>query len=252
MRTSTVEADVQKNYREVLDRITTSAERAGRDPREVRLVVVTKGHPAEVVAAAIAAGARLLGENYAEEGIAKMQAVDAHRGVEWHMIGHIQSRKAQIVCQRYQWVHSLDSARLANRLDRFAGELGLRLPVLLECNVSGEQSKYGLPASVKEEWEALVPQVEQIVNLPNLQARGLMTMAPFLPEPENARPYFRRLAHLREFLAARFPQAPWSELSMGMSADFEVAVQEGATLVRVGTSILGPRNRAQPPQQVIE
>jgi pyridoxal phosphate enzyme (YggS family) len=243
MKADTIDVDVHRNYREVLERITGAAERAGRDPQEVRLVVVTKGHPVEMVEAAVAAGARLLGENYAEEGIAKMQAVGSTGGVEWHMIGHVQSRKAQIVCQHYQWVHSLDSSKLANRLDRFAGELRIRLPVLLECNVSGEQSKYGLPTSVKEEWEALVPQVAQIVSLPNLQVRGLMTMAPFLSEPEDARPYFRRLAHLREFLAARFPHVIWSELSMGMSADFEVAVQEGATLVRVGTSILGPRTR---------
>lgn len=254
MKTIESERVILGNYQEVMERIAAAARRGGRLPGDVRLVVVTKGHPVQVAAAAVAAGARRLGENYPEEGIGKQRALAelAHAAgwpgeagrIEWHMIGHIQSRKAELVARNYDYVHSLDSLKLARRLDRFAGEAGHRLPALLECNVSGEASKYGLPAAQMEDWPALFPQVGEILSLPNLEVHGLMTMAPFFPYPEQARPYFTRLAQLRDRLAARFPKTDWRELSMGMSADYEVAVQEGATLVRVGTAIFGPRTVA--------
>jgi pyridoxal phosphate enzyme (YggS family) len=188
-----------------------------------------------------AAGAHRLGENYVEEGIAKIEALAGLTGIEWHMIGHIQSRKAQPVSEYFHWVHSLDSLKLARRLDRFSGEAHRKIPALLECNVSAEESKFGLPAAREQDWERLLPEIEAILGLPNLQVCGLMTMAPFLPDAEAARPFFRRLRGLRDFLAGRFPGSNWTELSMGMSGDFEIAVQEGATLVRVGQAILGPR-----------
>jgi pyridoxal phosphate enzyme (YggS family) len=159
------------------------------------------------------------------------------------MIGHVQSRKAEEVVRHYDWLHSLDSLKLARRLDRFAAETGRRLPVLLECNVSGEESKSGWPASQPEAWDQLAPEVEEILGLNHLEVRGLMTMAPFLPDPEGARPFFRCLVRLRDWLASRYQQTRWDQLSMGMSADFEVAVQEGATLVRVGSAILGSRTK---------
>ena len=162
------------------------------------------------------------------------------------MIGHVQSRKADLIAEHYHWVHSLDSLKLAQRLDRCAAELGRTIPVLLECNTSGEQSKFGWPAWQEQRWPDLLPEVSQIVALPNLQVRGLMTMAPFLPEMEEARPYFRRLCQLQAFLASQLPQVAWDELSMGMSADFMVAIQEGATIVRVGTAIMGSRPPARP------
>jgi hypothetical protein len=207
----------------------------------VRLVVVTKGHPLETVRAAVSAGARLLGENYVEEARGKIQAMPEAAWIEWHMIGHVQSRKARQVCQYFEWVHSLDSLKLANRLDRFAGEAGHSLPVLLECNMSGEQTKSGWAAWQEERWDRLAAELAPLLELPNLQVRGLMTMAPFFDQAEPARPYFQLLRRLRDFLADRYPGSDWSELSMGMSVDFTVAVQEGATLVRVGTAILGPR-----------
>jgi len=236
-----MDTSISRNYRAVLDRISISARKVGRAPNAVSLIVVTKGQPLDKIQAVIEAGAQLLGENYADEGAEKIQVLAGNRGLEWHMIGHIQSRKARLVCDFFNYVHSLDSLALAEKLDRLAGELRHKLPVLLECNVSGEESKYGFPAGQEESWEVLFGTFSSILHLPNLAVRGLMTMAPYTIDPETARPYFDRLRKLRDVLKGVFPQTDWSELSMGMSADFEVAVEEGATMVRVGEAILGPR-----------
>jgi hypothetical protein len=232
---------VVRNLAEIKRRIHAAASSVGRDPGQVKLVVVTKGHGIHVVRSAINAGALRLGENYAEEGVEKILAAGTGGDVEWHMIGHVQSRKAQLVCEHFHLLHSLDSVKLAIRLDHFAGEQGRRLPVLLECNVSGEVSKYGFPAWQPEQVDGLRENAAQIAALPNLQVLGLMTIAPFFDDPELARPYFKRLAALQTELVVYIPDAAWNELSMGMSADFEVAVQEGATYVRIGQAILGPR-----------
>jgi pyridoxal phosphate enzyme (YggS family) len=157
------------------------------------------------------------------------------------MIGHIQSRKARLVSENFDWIHSLDSLKLARRLDQFAAEASRRIPVLLECNVSGEGSKSGWEAWREEDWPKLLPELEAVAAYEHLEVHGLMTMAPYLADPEKARPYFNRLRRLQAFLTAQLPQANWHELSMGMSDDFEIAIQEGATIVRIGTAILGPR-----------
>jgi len=240
-----INVDIARNYQAVLECIRQTAIRSGRDPAEVRLVVVTKGHPVQIIRQAVEAGARYLGENYVEEAAPKIADLVGVAGVQWHMIGHIQSRKARAVCELFDWVHSLDSLKLAARLDRFAGEMGRKLPVLLEMNVSGEESKSGFPAWQADRWAELLPEISQILGCKNIDVRGLMTMAPFLPDPEGARPYFQRLRGLQSFFMKKFPASDWSELSMGMSADYEVAVQEGATIVRVGTAILGPRPSIQ-------
>jgi PLP dependent protein len=232
---------IRNNLDAVLERIDQAARSVGRESGSVRLVVVTKGHSQERIRAAMEAGARLLGENYVEEALDKMVSLSEQIGVEWHMIGHIQSRKASLVSEHFNYVHSLDSLKLAQRLDRFAGEFGKRLPVLLECNVSGEESKFGFSAWDETQWQTFFEHAAQIVGLEHLDVRGLMTMAPFFDEAEPARPYFRRLVRLRDAIATRVSPANWDELSMGMSGDFEVAVQEGATLVRIGQAILGPR-----------
>ena len=182
-----------------------------------------------------------MGENYAEEGASKKLALDNPPDLAWHMIGHVQSRKAGLVASHFDWVHSLDSLKLAERLNRVAGEQGRRIPVLLECNMSGEESKYGWQAWKESEWSILLEPFSQVLDLPAIEVRGLMTMAPFLPDPEGARPYFQGLKRLQGYLADRLPGTDWSELSMGMSADYEVAVEEGATLVRIGTAITGSR-----------
>jgi pyridoxal phosphate enzyme (YggS family) len=232
---------IRANFQYVQDRIILAAQSADRHPEKVRLMVVTKGHQLEVVQAVLAAGAHLLGENYVEEALVKMQTLSTESGIEWHMIGHVQSRKADLVSQNFSCVHSVDSVKLAKRLDHFASEESRCLPVLLECNVSHEESKYGWKAWDESGWDALADDIKPLLDLPALEVRGLMTMPPFFQNPESTRPYFQKLRRLQAFLQERFPLTSWTELSMGMSGDFEVAIQEGATIVRIGTAILGER-----------
>lgn len=234
-------AFIKQNYLQVIDRIHETALRVGRDPAEVRLVVVTKTHPLEYVEAVVAAGATYLGENYVEEAIPKILGLTSSHLVKWHMVGHVQSRKAALVCQYFHYMHSLDSLKLAARLSRFAGERGFRFPVLIECNLGGEVTKYGFPIWEEESWDALLPEIRQVVELPNLEVCGLMGMAPFFPEAESARPFFRRLRRFQDYLRKHIQDVDWRELSMGMSGDFEVAIEEGSTWVRIGTRIFGPR-----------
>lgn len=234
-------SQIAENYHKVLSRIRQTAQQAGRNPESVRMVVVTKTHPVETIKSVLAAGARILGENYAEDAIPKIGALAGYPGIEWHMIGHIQSRKARFVCESLDYVHSLDSLKLAHLLDRLCGERGKRMPVLLECNISGESSKSGWPAWSEEAWNELLPAFSEIASLPNIHTCGLMAIPPLDVVAEEARPYFKKLKRLSEFLASNIPSANWDELSMGMSGDFEVAIQEGATWVRVGQAIFGPR-----------
>ncbi len=233
---------IRERYLGTLDKISIAAKRSGRSLEAVKLVVVTKAQPLETARAAIEAGCRILGENYAEEGVMKIQSLSNFSAVEWHMIGHVQSRKAQLVAENFNFMHSLDSLKLAKRLDRFCGEAGRILPVLLEFNVGGEESKGGWEASDASRWADLPGQISEIFSLPNLQVRGLMTMPPLGSDADSSRPYFVKLRQLRDFLGPQFPGADFSELSMGTSSDYEVAVEEGATFVRVGTAIVGARH----------
>ena len=243
-------SSIRENYQKTLDVIAASARKAGRDPDSVRLVVVTKLQPIEVVQAAIEAGAKILGENYPEEAVQKITELKSQTSVkpsqfavEWHIIGHVQSRKARLVAEHFALFQSLDSLKLAERVDHFAAEFKRVLPVLLEFNVGGEESKSGWDASDETRWADLLNDVNAVASFTHLQIRGLMTMPPLFTEPEAARPYFQRLRRLRDFLAKHVPQVEWRELSMGTSADYMVAVEEGATLVRVGQAILGQRPR---------
>jgi pyridoxal phosphate enzyme (YggS family) len=232
---------IQERYLSTLDKIAAAAKHAGREPGAVKLVVVTKSQPVEVVRAAIEAGAQILGENYPEEGVTKIQFLREFSAVEWHMIGHVQSRKAQLVADNFNLLHSLDGLKLASRLNRFCEEAGRTLPTLLEFNVGEEQSKSGWPAWNEAHWSELVNDVSSILALPHLQVRGLMAMPPLGESAEYSRTFFQKTRRLQAFLAAQLPQTNFSELSMGTSTDYEVAVEEGATLVRVGTAIVGPR-----------
>lgn len=232
---------IRERYLEALGRIASAAKRSGRSPEAVKLVVVTKAQPVETVRAAIEAGAVILGENYAEEAVTKIQSLRNYSAVEWHMIGHVQSRKAQSVAENFHFMHSLDSLKLARRLDRFCGQAGRVLPVLLEFNVGGEESKGGWEAADESRWAELTGEVAEVFALPNLRARGLMVMPPLGETPEFSRPFFQKARRLRGFLAGQFPGADFSELSMGTSSDYEVAVEEGATFARVGTAIIGAR-----------
>lgn len=233
-------SEMRARLEDTRERIARAAQAAGRNPSSIRLVVVTKTHPAESILAAIEAGSQDLGENYAEQAVAKMTAIGA-APVRWHMIGHVQSRKADLVAGHFDLMHSLDSLKLASRLDRFSAESGRSLPVLLEVNLSGEDSKFGYPAWDETQWPALVEEARQILALPHLQICGLMTMPPFADQAEESRPFFARMRRLQEYLSKQVSDAGWEQLSMGTSIDFTVAVEEGATLVRVGTAVMGQR-----------
>jgi hypothetical protein len=232
---------IRERYLKTLDNIASAAHNAGRKPESVKLVVVTKMQPIEIVRAAIEAGAFMLGENYPEEGVMKLQSMREFSAVEWHMIGHVQSRKAQLVAENFNLLHSLDSLKLARRLDKFCADAGRTLPVLLEFNVGGEESKSGWTAADETLWSALLDDIAAVTALPNLQVRGLMTMPPLGGTAEFSRPFFQKLRRLQGYLASQFAQANFTELSMGTSGDYQTAVQEGATLVRVGTAIVGAR-----------
>ena len=231
---------IRERYQQTLARIAAAEKRAGRAPGSTRLVVVTKSQPRETVESAIEAGVKILGENYPEEALEKIKAIGA-TDAEWHMIGHVQSRKAELIPHNFSLIHSLDSVKLATRLDRFASQSKSPLPALLEFNVGDEESKFGWSASEESRWPELLPEIDMVLKLKNLKVRGLMTMPPLFDDPERTRPYFQKLSRLRNFLEQNFPATGWPELSMGTSADFEAAVEEGATLVRVGTAIVGPR-----------
>jgi len=234
-------ATIRERYLYTLEQIEKSARKSNRASQDVRLVVVTKSQPLEVAQAAIEAGAKVLGENYPEEGVMKIQSLAAQSGVEWHMIGHVQSRKARLVTDHFALLHSLDSLKLAQRLDRFAAEQNHILPVLLEFNLGGEESKSGWEVPNAKDLDKILPDIQTVLDLPNLRVRGLMTMPPFADDPQDSRRFFQSLRLLRDQLASLYPQVDWRELSMGTSADYTVAVEEGATLVRVGTAIVGAR-----------
>ena len=243
---------LQINLRRVRERIAVAAARAGRSPDDVTLVAVSKTQPAQAVVAAYREGLRHFGENRvveAKEKIPQVHGLLAKAGLgpgpDWHMVGHVQSRKAGAVAELFGVFHSLDSVKLARKLSRHCREAERVIPVLLEMNVSGEESKYGFRADrFKDDSgqrEALLISVSEILRLPGIKVQGLMTMAPLAIDPEQTRPFFARLRDLREELASAFPECSWNHLSMGMTDDFEVAVEEGATIVRIGRAIFGSR-----------
>jgi pyridoxal phosphate enzyme (YggS family) len=233
--------DIRERYLQTLEQIEKSARKSDRNPQDIRLVVVTKTQPIEIVQAVIEAGVKILGENYPEEGVMKIQSLAAQSGVEWHMIGHVQSRKARLVADHFALLHSLDSLKLAQRLDRFAAEQNRVLPVLLELNLGGEESKSGWEVLEPSTLDKILPDIHMLLDLPHLRVHGLMTMPPLGTDPEDSRRFFQSLRLIRDQLALLYPQADWRELSMGTSSDYTVAVEEGATLVRVGTAIVGAR-----------
>jgi pyridoxal phosphate enzyme (YggS family) len=229
----------------VSGRIAAAAQRVRRDPAGIRLIAVSKGQPAGRIRQAVDAGLREFGENYLEEAEPKIRSLPDT--VTWHMIGHVQSRKARGVVELFPFVHSVDGTGLAERLSRFGMERGKSVRILLECNTSGESTKFGFPASDPSSWNVLLSDWERILRLPGLSVIGLMTMAPFSENPEDARPIFRRLRELRDAARTAYPDALGPELSMGMTDDFEPAVEEGATMVRVGRALFGPRPAAPDP-----
>lgn len=234
---------------QVRERIEAACARVGRTVEEVSLVAASKTRTPEEIVAALQAGVHCFAENRPEEAPDKINAV-ALLACEhslpqpcWHMIGHIQSRKARLVVGPYQLIHSLDSLHLAQRLDRLAAERGITINALLEINTSREVSKFGFPAPGPDGTpdSGFLVDLEPMLQMANLKLLGLMTVAPIVEDAEDARPYFRRLCLLRERLRQRFPQVEWQHLSMGMTDDYEIAIEEGSTLVRIGRAIFGER-----------
>lgn len=233
------------NLAQVEAHIAAACESAGRVRSEVLLLPVTKTRSLDEIRAAYACGVRSFGENRIAELAERAEALApefAADPAQWHMIGHIQSRKARAVAESADLVHSLDSIKLATRLERFAAELGRTLPVLIEFNVSGEEAKAGFCGWSDSKLKDCVARLAELADMPHLDVRGLMTMAPIVPDAEQTRPYFRRLRMLRGILRGQLAFSQWKELSMGMTNDYQVAIQEGATMVRIGRAIFGERD----------
>jgi PLP dependent protein len=226
------------NIAEVQHRIASASRRAGRQTQEVVLMAVSKTHPTERIRAAYAGGIRVFGENRVQEFSGKADSLLDLVQAEWHMIGHLQSNKAAKAAELFAAVDSLDSIKLADRLNSAAEQENKKIPVLIEINVGGEESKSGVPPESRD----LEDLLQSVPRFAALEFRGLMTVPPFSDDAQGARPYFRRLRELRDSIARRkLPGISMEVLSMGMSHDFEVAIEEGSTCVRVGTAIFGER-----------
>jgi pyridoxal phosphate enzyme (YggS family) len=231
---------IVSNLSAIHDRISRAAKRAGRNPEDISLMAVTKTFPSQKIIEAYEARQRLFGENRVQEFAEKVGALSELRDAEFHMIGHLQSNKAAKAVEMFHGVDSLDSTKLAERLNAAAKNLGKTLDLLVEINVGGEEAKSGI-ASDSPELESILTAAPEWQNL---RIRGLMTVPPFTEDPEGARPYFVQLRELRDRLAARNPPSvSFDVLSMGMSHDFEVAIEEGSTCVRLGTAIFGTRTK---------
>jgi pyridoxal phosphate enzyme (YggS family) len=223
-----------------------AALQSGRRPEEIGLIAVSKTFPLSDIEIAMDAGQMDFGENRVEEALDKRNVLAGKGATQprWHLIGHVQSRKARDAAGRFHLIHSVDSLKLAQKLSQHC-PAGATQPILLECNVSGEASKNGFAVAGWEQdatlREAFFAQVEPILALPNVPVQGLMTIAPIVATPAEARPFFASLRALRDALRERFPQADWRHLSMGMTDDFPAAIAEGATLIRVGRAIFGSR-----------
>lgn len=229
---------IESSIQGVLERVASAARKTGRNAADISLMAVTKTHPPERIQGAYEAGLRLFGENRVQEFSEKFEALRDLKDAQWHMIGHLQSNKAAKAAELFTGIDSVDSLKLAQRLNSSAEQLGKKLSVLIEVNVGGESAKSGVPPDSEELQELL----HGAAALEYLEFRGLMTVPPFTENPEEARPYFRHLRQLRDEIAHRnLPKINMDVLSMGMSHDFEVAIEEGSTCVRVGTAIFGDR-----------
>ena len=230
---------VQEQLEEVRQNIRNACERSGRKVEDVTLIAVSKTKPVPMLQEAYDAGARDFGENKVQEILEKEPQLPSD--IRWHMIGHLQSRKSKLVAQNFNYLQSLDSITLARKLNKLLELEKKIMPVLLQFNVGGETNKHGWNASRETHWEQFLPDVAEIMQLPFLQVQGLMTMPPLEIELDKARLHFRKLCKLQNFFKEAFPGSSLNQLSMGTSCDYEAAIQEGATIIRVGQAILGPR-----------
>lgn len=225
---------VAENIRTIRQKIAAAAARAGRRPEEIKLMAITKTVPDEQVRQAVATGVDLIGENYVQEAQKRIESVGTT--IPWHLTGHLQTNKAKYAVRLFTMIHSLDRIDLARELNRRAGEAGRKIEVLFEVNIGAEATKSG----VRE--DEVIPLIREAAGLANLSIRGLMIIPPWSSDPEEARPFFRELRNLRDrIIQENIPEIEMAELSMGMSDDFETAVEEGATIVRIGRAIFGSR-----------
>jgi pyridoxal phosphate enzyme (YggS family) len=229
--------DIAANLSQVRQRISAACARSGREPSSVELLTVSKGHPAEVVCAAAQLGLSVFGENRVQEAKAKIGLCPGR--LRWHLIGHLQSNKCRDAVSFFEMIQSVDSLSLAREINKWAETSAKTMPVLIEVNVAGEASKFGYAP------EKVLAELAQINTLPKIEVHGLMTVAPFAQDAEKVRPVFRRLRELKR-QCEDLLGAPLPHLSMGMSGDFEVAVEEGATKIRLGSAVLGPRAASKP------
>jgi PLP dependent protein len=231
---------IKENYLRFLEGMEDCARKASRDPELIKLVVVTKGQSAEKINQVVEAGASILGENYPEETFEKMPSVGGNP--QWHMIGHLQSRKTKYIVDGFSMIHSIDSEKLAIKLNEQLAASGKTLPALFEVNLSGEESKSGFAAWDESGWPELCDRLIELRELQNLRFNGLMTMPPFADDPEESRPYFRKCRRLLEAMHKKVGDAHFDQLSMGTSLDYQTAIQEGATYIRIGQAIMSERN----------
>jgi len=230
--------DISANLNNVRQRIAGACARAGRQAGSVTLLTVSKGHPAETVCAAAAEGLTLFGENRVQEARVKIGQCPGR--LQWHLIGHLQSNKCRDAVHFFAMIQSVDSLALALEINKWAEKSARTMPVLIEVNIAGESSKFGYAP------DRVLGELKQINALSKIEVHGLMTVAPYAPDPEKVRPVFRRLRELKG-QCEDILGAPLAHLSMGMSGDFEVAVEEGATMIRLGSALLGPRVAPKPP-----
>jgi pyridoxal phosphate enzyme (YggS family) len=236
-----LDADIAERLSAVRRRIDAAAERSHRSPREIQLVAVSKTFGVDAIRAAAGAGQRAFGENRVQEALGKIDDLAA-LGLEWHLIGHLQSNKARRAAASFAWIHSIDSLDLLRRVDAAAADAGVRPRVLVQVDLAHEATKHGADE------QAVLALAEAAVSARAVEMRGLMIVPPYPEQAEDSRPWFRRLRELRDALVARgMARDRLAELSMGMTQDFEVAIEEGATIVRVGTAIFGRRTPAPEP-----
>lgn len=239
----TIGREIEKRYETVYKQLEEAALRANRDPKEITVLAVSKLQPVEKIRSAYDAGIRFFGESYVEEALPKMEALIDLENVIWEMVGHVQSRKAKLVANSFSRLHSLSSIKLARLLNRHRDTALSPLEVLIQVNVSGEESKQGVDATEREEWDNVLKFAQELKDYPNLKLTGLMSMPPLFDDPEQNRPYFQQVRELLNYLNEKDSSLNLHELSMGTSYDFVIAIEEGATIVRLGSSLLGERHK---------
>lgn len=239
----TIGREIEKRYETVYKQLEEAALRANRDPKEITVLAVSKLQPVEKIRSAYDAGIRFFGESYVEEALPKMEALIDLENVIWEMVGHVQSRKAKLVANSFSRLHSLSSIKLARLLNRHRDTALSPMEVLIQVNVSGEESKQGVDATEREDWDNVLKFAQELKDYPNLKLTGLMSMPPLFDDPEQNRPYFQQVRELLNYLNEKDSSLNLYELSMGTSYDFVIAIEEGATIVRLGSSLLGERHK---------